>query len=80
MVTPKSIVHERAIGEPRIETTIDQGVASGEFTRTVVWSKTPNAWLAEVRDASGSLVALEINFDAMDTLVLLAEHLLPPGE
>jgi hypothetical protein len=59
---------------------IEKAIDTGTFTRTVVWSKTPEAWLAEVRDASGSLVGLEINFDAMDTLVLLAEHLLPPGE
>jgi DNA-directed RNA polymerase subunit RPC12/RpoP len=59
---------------------IEENVAAGTFIRTVVWSKTPDAWLAEVRDQGGSLVAVEISFDVMDTLVLLAEHLLPPGE
>jgi hypothetical protein len=59
---------------------IEEAVSAGAFTRTVIWSKTPGeAWFGEVRDASGRLVGVEVGFNAVDTLVVLADHLLPPG-
>ena len=53
-------------------------VETGTFTRTVVWSKNPDAWLVEVRDAEGGLVGVEIADDAQDVFLLLDEHLIPP--
>jgi hypothetical protein len=58
--------------------TIPDAVTTGTFTRTVVWSKTPDCWLAEIRDAEGSLLGVEVAFDAEDVFLLLDEHLLPP--
>ena len=60
--------------------TIPEELATGTFTRTVVWSKTPDAWLAEIFDADDNCLGLEIAFDAQDTFLLLDEHLIPPDD
>ena len=76
VVAPPAIVRARGIGASAV---IESGIDTGHFTRTVRWSKTDGeAWFAEVYDADGNLVAVEIAFDAYDTLVVLSEHLLPP--
>lgn len=58
---------------------IEEALKTGGFTRSVTWSRTSgDAWFAEVYDRDGNLVAVEVAFDAYDTLVVLSEHLLPP--
>ena len=55
---------------------IAQRVSEGLFVRTVVWSQTPDAWLAEIYDRDYNLVAVEVAFDAMD--VFIYGHMTPP--
>jgi len=50
----------------------------GTFTREVRWSKTPDCWLAEIRDLNGNLVGVELAFDAQDAFLLLDEHIVSP--
>jgi hypothetical protein len=58
---------------------LDAAVEQGTFNRTLIWSKTSDAWLAEVRDVDGNLVAVQVSLDPEDLYLLLAEDLLPPG-
>jgi hypothetical protein len=53
-------------------------IANGTFTRKIVWSRTPDAWLAEIWDNDGNLIATEIAFSAEDTFLLLDNHVVPP--
>jgi|SRR5579862_1465091 len=57
---------------------VQKAVATGTFTRTVVWSKTPDAWLAEIHDADGNRVAVEVAFSTDDLFLLLDDHIIPP--
>jgi hypothetical protein len=56
-------------------------VISGTFKRSVTWSKTPGGtmWLGEIHDPNGQLVGVAIQESADDVLLILAEHLMPPG-
>jgi hypothetical protein len=60
--------------------TIPEELATGTFTRTVIWSKTPDAWLAEIFDLEGNRLGLEIAFDPQDTFLLLDGHLIPADD
>lgn len=64
-------------GAPNVS--IEQGVAAGTYARTVVFSKTPDAWMAEIRKPNGEIVGVEVAFDAQDVFLLLDVHLLPPS-
>jgi len=53
-------------------------IATGTLERRVIWSKNPDAWLVEVRDAGGNLLGVEIGFDA-DNVYLDVRELLGPS-
>lgn len=57
---------------------VDRDVEAGTLERTVIWSKNPDAWLAEVRDTDGSLLGVQISFDADDVYLDLRDLLGPP--
>lgn len=57
---------------------IEEKTATGTLERRVVWSKNPDAWLAEVRGADGNLLGVELGLDADNVYLDLRELLGPP--
>jgi hypothetical protein len=68
-----------AAAAPAPSIVVRNGVESGEFTRTVTWSKTEgDCWFAEVFDRDGERIGVEVGLDGYDVLVVLSDYLLPP--
>ena len=57
---------------------IGEATTTETHERTVVYSKNPDAWLAEVRDAEGNLLGVELGLDADNVYLDLRDLLGPP--